>query len=64
MDRGCREISDVIRPLLEGAEMSDDGGDCRRRVPEVDVALPAPFTPVYRCSKKLEKLQFPDLVQS
>jgi GNAT superfamily N-acetyltransferase len=25
VDRGCRDISGVLRPLLEGAEMSDDG---------------------------------------
>jgi hypothetical protein len=55
VDRGCRDISGVIRPLLEGAEMSDDGGDCRRPVTEVDVALPTPFTPVYRCSKYTRK---------
>ena len=40
MDRGCREISGVIRPPAEGAEVSDHGEDCRRRVTDVDVALP------------------------
>ena len=25
MDRGCRDISGVIGPLAEGAEVSDDG---------------------------------------
>ena len=37
--------------------MSDDGGACRRRVVQrrIDVALPTPFTVVYRCSKTTPK---------
>jgi hypothetical protein len=34
----------------------DDGEDCRRRVADVDMALPpTPFTLVYRCWKSLKK---------
>ena len=43
MDRGCRDISGVIGPLLEGAEVSDDGGiadDELSRRAGIDVALP------------------------
>ena len=35
VNRECRDMSGVIRPLLEEAEVSDEGGDCRRRVTEL-----------------------------
>ena len=56
MDCGCRDISGVIGPFLEGAEMSDDGGHCRRRVHGLLMScFPTPFTLVYRCSKNTPK---------
>jgi hypothetical protein len=39
VDRGCRGMAGGIRPPLEGAEVSDEW-DCRRRVTDVDDALP------------------------
>ena len=53
MDRGCRDISGVIGPLAEGAEVSDDGADCRRRTTDVDVAL---LHAVYTSVQMLELL--------
>jgi hypothetical protein len=55
VNRGWRDISSVIRPLFDGAEMNDDGGDSRRRTTAVDVALGTPFTLVNRCSKNSPK---------
>src|SRR5205823_171222 len=39
VNRGCRDTACVIGPLLEGANVSNEG-DCRRQVADVDVALP------------------------
>ena len=39
MNCGCCDISGGIGPLLEGAEVSDEG-DCRRRVPDVYAGFP------------------------
>jgi hypothetical protein len=40
VDRGWRDSSGVIGPLLEQADVSDNGEDCRRRVTNGDVAVP------------------------
>jgi hypothetical protein len=46
------DISGVIGPLSEGAEVSDDGPDCRRQVTDVDDAFPHA---VYTSAQMLEK---------
>ena len=55
MDCGCRDISRVIGPLLEGAEMSDDTAIADDKQRMLTSSLPAPFPRVYRCSKNTPK---------
>jgi hypothetical protein len=43
MDRGCRDISGVIGPRLEGPEVSNDAPDRRQQVTAALVALPQAF---------------------
>jgi len=58
VSRGCRDSSGVIRPLREGAEVSDEG-DCRRRVTDADVALlHALYTSVHTLEKASETCHF------
>ena len=55
MKRGFRDISGVIGPLLEAAEVSDDGGDCRGRVTNAYLAVPyAVYTSVRMLEKHLK----------
>ena len=59
MDRGCRDISGVIGPLLEGAEVSDDGGIADDESRDVDVALPhAVYTNVQMLEKHPQNCHF------
>jgi hypothetical protein len=46
------DISGVIGPLSEGAEVSEDGPDCRRQVTDLDVAL---AHAVYTSAQMLDK---------
>jgi hypothetical protein len=47
--RGCCDISSVSGLLLEGAEVSDDGGVADDELRIVMSLFPRPFTMVYRC---------------
>jgi hypothetical protein len=59
VDRGWREISGVSGPLLEEAEMSDDGPDCRQQVTAAQAALPyAVYTAVQMLEIHPPKLPF------
>ena len=55
MNRGCRDMSGVISPLLTGAEKSDDTaiGDDGLRM--LQSRFLTPFTPVYGCLKCIPK---------
>ncbi len=57
MNRGCREMSSVIGPLLDREEASDYGGiaDDESRMVMAMSRLPTLFTPVYGCSKNTLK---------
>jgi hypothetical protein len=40
VNRECGDMSGVIGPLTDGADVSDAGPDRRQHVTDVDVALP------------------------
>jgi hypothetical protein len=56
VNRGCRDKSGVIGPLLTGAEMSDDTAIADDELGMIQSRFLTPFTPVYRCWKYTQKV--------